>query len=154
MDQFKLANLFNSISYNRARKFHSLLTSCKHIIGENYATSEEYVYVKNCYKYFNKQCDLKDVEIYKIKNDKFYRVFYCESPERYCVEFYPLSEVKSICLKEHKHYSVNYADLSISFKCGQTIDLSSTDDTYDEIASDALTSMILDIYNVLNSKKD
>lgn len=149
MEQFKLVNLFKNTSPTGTSKFYRLLTQCKYIVGDDYISSEELVYIKNYYKYFNGQCDLKEIEIYKVKNNRFYRAFYSDEIKECCVEFYPLSEINTVCLKESKNYlDINF-DLSIFFKDGKSFNLNSLNDTYDEIASDDLSKIILNIYNSL-----
>ena len=149
MEQFQLVNLFKNIDPIRNRKFHALLTSCRHIVGDCYISSEEVVYIKNYYKYLNGLCELKEIEIYKVKNNRFYRVFYCDELKECCIEFYPLSEAKKICLKESKRYSESNFDLSIFFKDGEVFNLNSLNDTCDGIGSDVLSSLILDVYHCL-----
>lgn len=149
MEQFKLVNLFNNISPTRSSKLYRLLTQFKYIMGDDCARSEELVYIKNYYKYSSGQCNLNEVEIYKVKNDRFYRVFFSNDLAECCVEFYPLSEVKNVCLKESKRYSQSNFDLSIFFKDGASFNLNSLNDTFEELGSDILSNLILDVYSSL-----
>lgn len=149
MEQFQLINLFNNIGRTGPSKFYRLLTQFKYIVGDDYTSSEELVYIKNHYRYFYKQCDLKEVEIYKVKNDRFYRVFFSDDLEECCMEFYPLSEVKKVCLKERKRYSESNFDLSIFFKDGVVFNLNSLNDTCNELGADVLSDLILDVYRSL-----
>lgn len=151
MEQFKISYILKCRDTHRSSKFNSMVQSFKHILGTDYINSEELIYIKNCYNYFNGQCNIEDIKIYSVIKNRLYCISYSNEFNGPCLDAYPLSEIKFTQLKEKKLHGSLQLDLSIHFKDGLTLNLNNFKDTYDDIGIDELAEVTLNMYYKLNN---
>ncbi len=149
MEQFKLKEILKYPYTNRSRKFYSIIQSFKHILGSDYTNSEELIYIKNYYNYLNDRCNIEEVKMYAVINNKFHCISYSNEFNGSCLDSYSLNEIKFTQLKESRKYSNKHIDLSIHFNEQLIFNLNNFNDTYDELGVDDLGQIILIIYSKL-----
>ncbi|MGL5330561.1 MAG: hypothetical protein ACRDD7_14915 [Peptostreptococcaceae bacterium] len=151
MEQFKIDKIMKCSYTHRSDKFNSMMKSFKHILGADYINSEELIYIKNYYNYFNHQCKIEDIKIYSVIKNRLYCISYSNEFNGPCLDAYSLNEIKYTQLKENKAYGSLHLDLSIHFKDGLTLNLNNFKDTYDDIGVDELAEIMLNMYYKLNN---
>lgn len=152
MESFKIKDIVKIINGSNHPKLYSLIGMCKYIIGDDFIYSEEKIYIKNLYNFTNRQCELKDIEIYIVFENKFYVIKYIEEKKyigRSYLKSYNLKDIEIVELKEYKKYSEIYLDLNIKFKSNDSYTLNNLKDTYEEILSKEYGEVIIDIFKKL-----
>lgn len=143
MESLKIKDLLHLIDKQSNPKLYSLVYMCKHILGE-----DENIYTKNLYKFFWKKCKLDEIELYLVSESKFYILSIIEenkTSKRY-LKGYNLKDMKSIELKEYTKYREVFLELVLTFD-DVVVTLNNEDDTIENIMSDKLGEVILEIFN-------
>lgn len=149
MESFKIKDVVERIGVFRSEKLRSLIGMCQYIWGDEYSSVDEYIYIKNLYNCFHKNCTIEDIEIYVVHENKFYVISYEKNEDntpQSCLKYYNLQDIESVELKEHKRFGELRLNLTINFKCKCSFTLNNSLDTYDDIASNEYSKVILDIF--------
>lgn len=152
MENFTVKDLLSSTYGTRSPKLRSLIEMCKYVFGDSYTSSEESIYVKNLYNFTYRKCEIKDVEIYTVYDNKFYVISYIENENsigQNYLKSYNLKDIELVELKEHKAYGEIILDLNIKFKSNVSYTLNNSIDTYEEVKSEEYREIIIDIFNKL-----
>lgn len=150
MESFKVNQVLKNINRHEHPKFYYLVNMLKYVFGEKYSSTDDYIYIKNLYNYYNGKCSIDKVELYAINSNKFYVITPVQEGKEQALTAYNLSEISNVNLKRSIRYSYTYLTLNIKFKCGDNYILDCLEDTFEEEMSVEMSEIISTFFNKIN----